>query len=164
MSDKEHEDRADWLEGVETLREKWTTEETPAEEPAAPDLEKAVRRLSWRALLRWMGLALVVAVVFWAVGLAGWWVWRHRPLPPPGTVKGQVVALDGTPLPGVVVSVEDIEGVWTTTQTDGTFVLPGVPGGNRWLLIEIPNRSGVSLPVQVKSGQEVDIGTVQLWR
>ena len=153
-----------WEEELSALRRRLEQGEATAELEAAPSLEAAARRDTWRQVLRWTGIALIAAVGLWAVFLGGLWAWEHRPLPPPGTVIGRVVDFDGAPVPGAVISVEGFDDLWTTAQADGTFALPNVPGGAQWIRVELPGHAGVTVPVEVQPNQEVDIGTVAIWR
>jgi len=165
MEDKNRSEKApSWEDELTALRQRLAQQEQEAAAEAAPSLEGTVQRQRWQRTLRWTGLALLAALALWAALLGGWWLWEHRPLPPPGTVKGQVVDLSGAPVPGAVVTVEGFDQIRTISQADGSFVLPGVPGGTRWIRVELPGHAGVTVPVEVPSSQEVDIGTVALWR
>ncbi len=164
MADKNHPDKASWEDELTALRQRLSQQEQVVPAEAAPSLEGAVQRGRWRRTLRWTGVAFLIALALWAVLLGSLWLYENRPLPPPGTVKGQVVDLDGLPVPGAVVTVEGFDQFRAVSQADGTFILPGVPGGTRWIRVELPGHAGVTVPVEVPSSQEVDIGTVTLWR
>lgn len=149
-------------ENLIRLREQLADQPAGAEPP--PDWEPLLRR---QARKRWLRiglgvLALTVAVAL-AVGAGAWW-WAHRPPLPPGIVTGQVLTLDGTPLPGARASVEGFPGIWATTNGEGQFVLTGVPSGLRWILVEFPGRAGIAIQVQVPAHDTVKIGEVRLWR
>ncbi len=134
-----------------------------------PDRVKAVKRFQSRRIL--LGLAMSGAFILFLLVLAaaGYWIWLQLPPPPPGTVTGQVVSLSGEPIAGAEVTIEtddetDGASVQSITDAQGRFTLTGAPSGEPWVVIRLPDGGGVSLPVQVKSHQTTDIGTVPVFR
>lgn len=75
-----------------------------------------------------------------------------------GTVSGTVVGPDGEPFQGeIFVLGTDLR---TTTAADGRFSLDRVPAGPR-LLIVADDSLGREFPVQVVSGETVEMGQIQ---
>lgn len=159
MSDKTSP--PEW-ENLERLREQWVNQPTGPEPP--PDWEPLLRRETRKRWLRIGASILALLVLVALVSGAGAWWWTHRPPPPPGTVVGQVLTLDGTPLPGARASVEGFPSIWATSNDEGQFVLTGVPSGQRWILVEVPGKAGVAIQVHVPAHETVTIEEVRLWR
>lgn len=137
---------------IQSLREKAAqqTEQSAVLEPSRPRIPRTFYRWLWTAL----GIALLVAVT----GLFN----IYRPDLGTGNVRGRVQSLDGQPLAGVRVQIEGTD-IIRQTDAQGYFEVRGVKEGIRWVLIEVPNVSGVALPVEVQEGQTTPVGPVQIY-
>lgn len=74
-----------------------------------------------------------------------------------GELQGRVVAAgSGDPIPGAVVSVDDLEMVATASRRGG-FVIPSVPAGERQVRVEAPGYAVVTTSVPVRPGEVTGI-------
>ncbi len=73
-----------------------------------------------------------------------------------GTIKGTVVdATTGQPIPGAGVTVDGQ--IWATTDSNGTFIIPGVPVGNHSVLVLAKDHKSVVENVTVLVNQTVNL-------
>ncbi len=80
-----------------------------------------------------------------------------------GAVKGKVIDADsGEGIEKVQVQVQGTQ-LQTFTSTGGTFVLQNVPAGETVLLFHREGYQDLTLPLTVKPGETMDVGTVMLW-
>jgi len=82
-------------------------------------------------------------------------VWAQGP-PTTGTIRGVVIATDGTPLDKVAVRVVDT-GQIARTGTDGRFELSDVPVGVHELLVSAVDLVRVRRSISVAAGATVDL-------
>ncbi len=71
-----------------------------------------------------------------------------------GTIHGRVVDASGTPIYGALVSIDNMS---VTTAGDGTFTIDMMSGVYN-LTVHVEGSEDVVFPVDLKAGQELDIG------
>ncbi|MFZ5819131.1 MAG: hypothetical protein ACOYYJ_04440 [Chloroflexota bacterium] len=118
-----------------------------------PPPDPAIRRKRFRLLL--LALLLLVLALS-AINFLG--SKSAAILTGTGAVSGTVVGQDGSPFQGeIFVLGSDLR---TTTDADGRFFLDRAPAGPQ-LLIVADDSLGREFPVQVVSGETVDMGQIQ---
>lgn len=76
-----------------------------------------------------------------------------------GAIEGQVIIPAGAPLPDAEVFIVQAPSNITKTDSQGKFVLNGVPAGNQVLIVGY-NQRGEEFPVSVLNGGTTDVGPV----
>jgi hypothetical protein len=96
-----------------------------------------------------------------AAGLV-WLAWNFV-LFPTANVRGLVLDLQGKPVIGARISIEDTS-LAVASGADGRFLFNSIPSGQHWLLVELGDQSGVALRRDFRPYQTLDIGAVRLFR
>lgn len=69
-----------------------------------------------------------------------------------GSIQGRITGSQDIPLAGAVVRVQGTQ-IETTTNRDGTYLLPSVPAGSRAITIQFIGYEPVTQTIQVSAGQ-----------
>lgn len=139
-SDQQTTPDAAAMGSVASLREVWQAHEADA----VPVLRAKAPRDAGRFRRRagWTGLGVIV------VFLAGALTWLLL-FPKPGMIAGTVRDLEGRPIAGATITLE-LSTRTVTSDAAGHFELADVPPGKWWVVIELPDTSGVAVPLRVR--------------
>ena len=142
----------------EKLRQRIEAEEVGSSETSPKVFSQAVQK---QRVHRGARKTLVLAALLLSMGMLIWlglWAWQSVDVEPGGTVTGQILNLDGSPVSGVWVHIINKLDQQAVSDQDGRFELKGVASGEQWVMIETTAGSGLLLPVRVVSRQSTDIG------
>ncbi|MBN1317496.1 MAG: carboxypeptidase regulatory-like domain-containing protein [Anaerolineales bacterium] len=107
-------------------------------------------------------VALIVLLV--AALLINFTVWNQYNVPAQianadGAIQGRVLLAAGDPLPDAEVFVANAPSVIARTDSQGNFLLQGVPAGQQMLIVGF-NARGEEFPVTVLNGETTNVGPV----
>lgn len=141
---------------LDEMRQQWT--EKGDSVIAELEKEALAKKSLWNRIReKWLyGVAfIVILVVMWIARDLLILDVHHT------AISGRVMDLNGQPIGGAKVYIENSE-LQTTTSYYGRYSLGRIPPGKHWLIIEVPQQSGVAIPITMEKQLQRTIGDVKL--